>query len=78
MPLRYFADTQRHLVCLPYTVNNLHQMARDLGIVRSWYHPGTHPHYDIPKRRIEEILARCIVIDPRDILKICKGEYDDS
>ena len=66
----------RHLVCLPYTVPNLHLMAQDLGIKRCWFHPSKgHPHYDIPKRRVVELQARCTVVSPRDILAIMKGTY---
>lgn len=75
-PLRYFCDDQRHLVCIPYSVANLHRMADDLGLGRHWFHNhSSHPHYDIPKRRIAEIMAKCTVVSPRDILAIVKGEY---
>lgn len=30
----YVTDGKRHLVCIPYSVENLHQMAADLGIGR--------------------------------------------
>jgi len=74
--LRYFCDEDRHLVCFPYSVENLHQMARDLQIKRCWYHSSSHfPHYDIPKRRIAEITARCTLVSARDILSIIKGTY---
>jgi hypothetical protein len=50
-------------------------MAKELGIKRCWFHNGRYPHYDIPKRRIEEILARedVTVVDGHDVLRICKG-----
>jgi len=73
-PLTYHCDWMRHLVCTPYSVKNLHRMARELGIKRCWFHPSKgHSHYDIPKRRIAEIQARCTVVSPRDILKIMRG-----
>lgn len=73
--LRYFCDEHRHLVCLPYTVENLHRMAEDLGIKRCWYHSSSkHKHYDIPKRRIAEITAKCELVSGREILAIVKGE----
>lgn len=72
----YYCDSMRHLVCIPYTVEGLHAMAEELGIKRCWYHSSKdHPHYDIPKRRIAEIQAKCVVVSPRDILKIMKGTY---
>jgi hypothetical protein len=54
--LVYACDSHRHLVCIPYSIKNLHQMAAELGIKRCWFHKD---HYDIPKRRIAEITNRC-------------------
>lgn len=73
MALRYYCDGLRHLVCVPYSVENLHRMAEILGIKRCWFHPSKgHPHYDIPKRRIDEIRKRCKVVPGRVILRIIK------
>ena len=73
--MRYYCDEARHLVCVPYTVENLHAMAADLGIKRCWFHAGaSYPHYDIPKRRVTEIAARCTVVSTRQIIQIAKGE----
>lgn len=70
----YICDDSRHLVCLPYTVNNLHKMAEDLGISRSWYHSsGNKKHYDIPKLRISEIKNQCIVVSSKVIVQITLG-----
>lgn len=68
--LQYICDAHRHLVCTPYSIENLHRMARELGIHRGWFHGGKHPHYDIPKRRISEIKAKCRVVSSRDLLAI--------
>ena len=68
----YYCDTNRHLVCLPYSIDNLHQMAKDLHINRCWFHCD---HYDIPKRRIAEITAKCIVVSTKDIVRIKNGNY---
>lgn len=66
----------RHLVCIPYTIENLHQMALDLNIKKCWFHPSKSGfHYDIPKKRIDEITAKCIVVSTKDILKIIQGKY---
>ncbi len=76
MRLEYFCDDERHLVCVPYTVDNLHLMAQDLQVKRCWFHSSSRfPHYDIPKRRVAEITARCTVVSSRDILAIVKGTY---
>lgn len=70
--LKFYCDEKRHIVCIPYSVYNLHAMARDLGIKRCWFHAGAKPHYDIPKMRYKEISTRCSVVSERDILKIIK------
>lgn len=69
--LDFYCDAARHLVCKPFSVENLHLMAEQLGIKRCWFHGSSgHPHYDIPKRRIEEITAKCTVVTSQEILKI--------
>lgn len=71
LQVTYYCDDARHLVCVPYSVENLHVMARDLGIKPCWFHAGSdHPHYDIPKRRVAEIRAKCTVVTQRQILAI--------
>lgn len=72
--MQFVCDGQRHLVCVPYSVENLHAMARELGIKRCWYHGGRYPHYDIPKGMIEAVEGRCRKVRPREVLKIVKGE----
>ncbi len=75
-PLTYYCDRARHLVCIPYSIENLHRMADNLGIHRCWFHRGaSYAHYDIPVRRITSIRARCTVVTPRDILAIVQGTY---
>jgi hypothetical protein len=66
----YVCDKNRHLVCLPYSKENLHKMADELGIKRCWFHGVKHPHYDIPKKRIKEIMTKCKVISTRDLYHI--------
>jgi hypothetical protein len=68
----------RHLVCVPYTVANLHAMARVLGIGRHWFHAGRLAHYDVPKRRVQELTERAVCINSRQVLRIIKGlAFDD-
>lgn len=72
--LQYFCDTNRHLVCYPYSVANLHKMAEDLDLKRSWYHSSAkYKHYDVPKRRIDEITDKCTIVSTKTIIGICKG-----
>lgn len=70
--MRYLTDGKRHLICDPYSIENLHRMADDLGIKRRWFHKGKRgkSHYDIPKKRIEEITAKCEVVSSKEIVKI--------
>ena len=71
--MRYLTDGKRHLICDPYSVENLHRMAEDLNIKRCWYHSGKLAHYDIPKRRILEINARCELVSSKEIIRIIKN-----
>lgn len=70
--MNYFCDNSRHLVCFPYSGENLHTMAQDLKIKRCWFHCD---HYDIPKRRVKEIQMKCQVVSPREILSIINGTW---
>lgn len=65
--MRFICDKYRHLICVPYSVENLHQMADKLGIKRHWFHKN---HYDIPLKRVGEITSLCEVVRTRDIIKI--------
>jgi len=69
MELEFYYDNMRHLVCKPYSVENLHRMAFQLSIAKCWFHKD---HYDIPKRRIGEIASKATLISPREILMIIK------
>jgi len=46
-------------------------MADDLGIKRAWFHKNNH--YDIPKRRVAEIQAKCTIVSSKEIVKIIKN-----
>lgn len=65
--MKYFCDSKRHLVCKPYSIDNLHVMADDLNIKHCWFHKD---HYDIPKKRIEEIADKCTMVTTRKIVNI--------
>jgi hypothetical protein len=67
--MEYYCDDKRHLVCVPYSKENLHIMADELNIKRCWFHKD---HYDIPKRRINEISAKCTIINSKEIIKIIR------
>lgn len=71
--MEYLTDGERHLICVPYSIENLHKMADDLGIKRCWFHSGKFKHYDIPKRRIAEIESKCRMISSRELLFLIKG-----
>lgn len=78
--IKFYCDNQRHLVCVPYSIENLHLMAKILDIDECWFHSKNKPgrnrsHYDIPKKRIEEIMNQCEIVSSEDIVNICKGEY---
>jgi hypothetical protein len=53
-------------------------MAAVLGIKRCWFHAGKHPHYDVPKRRVEEINEHPLVevCSTREIHEIITGRAE--
>ena len=70
--LRILYDDMRHLVTVPYSKENLHEAAQQLGIKRCWFDKD---HYDIPKRmmsRMSETVAE--KVSPREIAKIVRGK----
>jgi len=67
--MKYYCDKYRHLVCKPYSIENLHKMAKDLGIKRCWFHKT---HYDIPKTRISKIEVKCNIVSSKEIVNIIK------
>lgn len=71
--MEYFYDNQRHLVCKPYSVDNLHLMAKELAIKRCWFHSGDKPHYDIPKKMLKSIANTATLVTAKEILQIIKA-----
>lgn len=74
--LTYFCDKYRHLVCVPFSIENLHRMADDLKIGKHFFEYSAHgrlPHYDIPAKRIKEIMQQCRVVSKEDIVNIIKN-----
>lgn len=65
----YLTDRKRHLICKPYSIENLHLMACELNIKKCWFHKN---HYDIPKTRIKEIEDKCTIISTKEIVNIIK------
>lgn len=68
--MEYYCDNKRHLVCIPYSKENLHIMAKNLNIKKCWFHKN---HYDIPIKRINEITEKCIIITTKQIVEIIKS-----
>lgn len=68
--LQLICDTKRHLICTPYSIQNLHMMADFLNIKRCWFHNGKHPHYDIPKKRMRDVMAQCEILSTKDLIHI--------
>lgn len=72
---KLFVDRMRHLICVPYSIRDLHAMARNLKINRHWFH---RDHYDVPKRRIGEINEIAIVVSPKVIARLIKSYHSPA
>ena len=70
--MKYLTDGKRHLICIPYSLENLHAMAEDLDIKKCWFHKN---HYDIPKKRMLEIEQKCLIVSPKEIVRIIREGY---
>ena len=68
--LIYVTDGHRHLICVPYSIQNLHRMAEELGIKRCWFHKN---HYDIPQFMIEEVEKKCRMVFKANIVEIIQN-----
>ncbi len=71
--LLYFCGEKGHLICVPYSVENLRQMAEELSLHKDWFRNGRIPHYVIPEQMVEEIQEQCIVVPTREIVKMTRG-----
>lgn len=60
--MKYYCDHSRHLICIPYTIDNLHLMADDLGINRCWFHNSKYPHYDIALTTLERPPSSMVIV----------------
>lgn len=81
--MTFYCDRKRHLVCVPYSIDNLHKMACQLNINRCFFDfksksGNIHAHYDIPVRRIKEIMKSVTLVDRRVILQIIKHKIQDN
>jgi hypothetical protein len=60
------------------TVDELHQMADDLGLFRAWYQPKSFPHYDVtPRVSQQAIRLGAIAVTQRELVEVirrCRGE----
>lgn len=69
--MTFYYDKKRHLVCLPYTVENLHKMADELKISRDCFHQN---HYDIPIDALEEVSKKCVYLNERQMITIISSK----
>ena len=76
--MKFLTDGKRHLICVPFSVQNLHLMAKELDIGKHWFHGGKIPHYDIPKKRKLEIESKCELVSSRVILKIVNEHQNQT
>lgn len=69
--LRYLCDENRHLICLPFSLENMKEMLFQLELKRKGLSktPGKR-FYRIPHERLLEIMAQCELVPAWEILEI--------
>ena len=70
MKIRYVCDRERHLICCPYSKENLHKMARELNMEKKLFKSN---HYSIPEERKKEIEKVCQIITTYEIEEIIQS-----
>lgn len=73
LAIRYLCDEAGHLICTPYTTENLHVAARHLTLGPLFYKTEPYPHYAVPWMRIEDVRAKCDAVEEAAILAIVGG-----
>lgn len=69
--LRYLCDENRHLICLPFSLENMKEMLFQLELKRKGLSKiPCKRFYRIPFDRLEEIMAQCEVVAAWEILEI--------
>ena len=53
--LCFITDGKRHLICEPYSIENLHKMAEERDIKRCWFHGGSKPEPWVSRTKRVEI-----------------------
>jgi len=59
------------------TLEELHEMARKIGMKREWFQPGRgrHPHYDLVKSRRDKAVALgAKAVTGRDLVRIWQAQ----
>ncbi len=55
------------------SIDELHAMAKSLGLRRSWYQPGSTPHYDVSKgKRSLAIELGAIEVTKHELVVVIK------
>lgn len=70
--LIYITDGVGNVICLPYSVENLHKMADDLGIAKRWYRNG---HYNVPKEIADGLEEKCDKVTTTTLFRTVRNVY---
>jgi hypothetical protein len=55
------------------TIEELHEMADKIGMLRQWFQPYSFPHYDVClKRRGDALKAGAIEVDRRQLVAVMR------
>jgi hypothetical protein len=75
--ITYVTD-KKHLICVPYSIENLHKMAEKFGIGKSLFKIN---HYSLSKfneSAIERISKKCRIISTSNIIEVIRSpQYAD-
>ena len=68
--LLYLTDGRKNVICIPYSIENLHKMADDLGMKKKYFKKD---HYEIPDDMVSEVEDKCDVVTTTTLFKTARN-----
>lgn len=61
------------------SIEELHELANEIGLRREWFQPESFPHYDLtPERRKRAIAVGAIALERKDFIRTLRRIREES
>ena len=68
--LIYCLDDDLHLICMPYSDENIRMMAEHLKLVRNWLVSGRHKYYEVPLHEAQRIASQTLRVSHGQLISV--------